>query len=701
MPPAKSNLATSSAYGEAERLLDILEAFSTNILHGISVDDILWGVASQCIAHLGFEDCVIYLLDEKRGVLVQKAAYGPKNIDYRAIFDPIEIPVGQGVVGRVAKSGQPLLIDDLSEFEDYIVDDKVRRSELAVPILSDNRVIGVIDSEHSSPEFFQGLHLRTLVNIAHIAGHKIGRTRSEENSIELAQFYLLNPRPVLQLDPTGYVVHSNPVARDFFGPSAKPGQTIRIPGLSTAMAQAKHIGKPVTFQFSGPAGDDGLVRTFEIELVPLAKDKGFNAYGTEITAHIEARQLAEKANRSKSEFLSVMSHEIRTPLNAIIGLTDLLIHGELGDEDRNRHLQYMEFSGQHLLSLINDILDLEKITLGKANMVLSEFNIQTLFQQVIESFQNKADRSKISLDFKQQAVGSNIVEGDAKWITQILNNLLSNALKFTEQGGVKLELTSVAAEQVASTSGVPVLGLKPKADWIRLKVTDTGCGIAPQDIKRILKAFEQVDHPSNQRTGGTGLGLSITACLIDLYGGYMSIASEIGKGSSFTVDLPLHFIDTSTSVKDAPHVAAIPSIVPEDIGSGNPIILVDDNEVNRYVAEAMLKRWGYKVLSASGGLEAIELWKGNRPCLVLMDIHMPNMDGMAATRAIREVENLPSNKTKLSIARSPILALTADAEDITGKEIATAGMDGHILKPFKPAILKQAVEASLKKLHTA
>jgi signal transduction histidine kinase/CheY-like chemotaxis protein/putative methionine-R-sulfoxide reductase with GAF domain len=693
MYASKANSATTSPYGEAEQLLDILDAFSTSIIRGGSIDDILWGIASQCISNLAFEDCVVYLLDENRQVLVQKAAYGPKNIDYRSIFEPIEIPIGKGVVGRVAASGLPLLIDDLAEFEDYIVDDLERRSELAVPILCDNRVIGVIDSEHSLPDFFQTIHVKTLVNIAHIAGHKIGRTKSKESSREMEQFYQLNPNPVLQISSEGRVIHSNPVARDCFGTSAHPGQIVRIKGIVSAIEKVESTKQTVKFEFEVGTSGEQNSQTFTMVLVPLENGNRFNVYGTDSTAVIKARQRAEKANSAKSAFLSVMSHEIRTPLNAILGLTDLLLHGNHDEAERKQNLQYMEFSGQHLLGLINNILDLEKIGLGKEKMVPSEFHLRTLLQQVIESFQNNADRGGLRLELcgslTEKRENTPLMMGDVKWITQILNNLLSNAIKYTEQGGVCLSV-----ERINMTADA-----ESDVNWVRFRVKDTGRGIAEPDIKRILKAFEQVDEPSNQRIGGTGLGLAITANLIELHSGLLHVESEVGVGSSFTVDLPLKAVNSKDinpanpmggSLKGAWQVERSVKSKPQ----AKSIIIADDNDINRFVAEGMLKRWGYSVLSASGGRQAIELWKKNRPCLILMDIHMPDMDGLAASRAIRSEE--PDGAI-----RSPIIALTADADESTIERLKTAGMDGLVLKPFKPALLQAAIEQQLKGLTSS
>lgn len=692
----KAHSTPSASLGEAEKLLDILEKFSSSIYRNNSVDDILWSIASQCIAQLAFEDCVVYLLDEQRNVLVQKAAYGPKNIDYRSIFEPIEIAVGQGVVGRVAATGKPLLIEELSEFEDYIIDDKERRSELAVPIFSNKQVIGVIDSEHSLPGFFQEIHLKTLLNIAHIAGLKIGQSLANERTKEFRQFYLLNPNIVFQIDNLGRVVHSNPVARETLGPCAYPGGKMRIPGLDKAIKRSKQTGKPIKFEFE-TSDNKSDVQQYKIALTPLNDGQGYNAYGTEITELIEERKRAINASKAKSNFLSVMSHEIRTPLNAIIGLTDLLSQEDLDEEERTRQLKYMAFSGNHLLGLINDILDLDKIESGKVQSISSDFNLHTLLDRVVLSFKPKANESGISLELAMQSEVPEWVQADINWITQILNNLISNALKYTTQGGVKVEVTSVTFDQVLALSVDAKNSKNSDSNWTRFKVSDTGRGIARENIKRVLNKFEQVNEPSNQRVGGTGLGLTITANLIEMQSGHLHVASEVGMGSVFTVDLPLQAWEQDQSIEEIPSKPAhltLPSVTvtgSDELHKKYPIIIADDNEIGQFVADRMLKRWGFTVLLASDGKEAIDLWKANGPCLILMDIHMPNLNGIEATQAIRTLEKSKALDGQV-VVKSPILALTADAAELTVSQLKKAGMDGHIPKPFDPKHLHSQIE---------
>jgi CheY-like chemotaxis protein len=238
---------------------------------------------------------------------------------------------------------------------------------------------------------------------------------------------------------------------------------------------------------------------------------------------------------------------------------------------------------------------------------------------------------------------------------------------------------------------------KSDANWIRFKVSDTGRGIARKNIKRVLNKFEQVNEPSNQRVGGTGLGLTITANLVELQSGHLHVESEVGMGSVFTVDLPLRTWEKEQPEEEIPSKPAsltLPSVTVVECDEHHkkcPIIIADDNEIGQFVADRMLKRWGYTVLLACDGQEAVDLWKANCPCLILMDIHMPNLNGFEATKAIRTLEKSEAADGQV-VVKSPILALTADAAELTVTQLKKVGMDGHIPKPFDPKYLHSQIE---------
>lgn len=676
--------------------LKVLSEFAGDLVGIDDIEVLLWAVAERTISRLGWIDCVIYLRDPHRDILVQKAAFGPKSIDYKAIFQPIEIPIGNGVVGKVANSGMAMRIDDTSQFKDYIADDEARLSELAVPIRWGGDILGVIDSEHPSVGFYTQEDQLILETIAGITATKIQNAKSAQKNADLALFYERNPNAVLQVDGFRTVTFINLSARQSFPERPECGNTLDRIGLDDILKRAKEKGH-TTWRCEHVHPMTGHTTTEEYQVVHLPTGH-FNLYGNDITHLLDLQKAAQAASKAKSRFLSVMSHEIRTPLNAILGLTDLLIHDNPQRQEQLRHLAYMEFSGRHLLSLVNDILDLERMASGKATLLSSEFNLHNLLSNIMDSFSNRAERVGLELLLQCDPNVPEIMTSDPKWITQILNNLIGNSIKYTVQGSVQVLVESRGG---ASPSEPRIL---------RLRVIDTGKGIAPHEQERILQPFEQIRTDTNIE--GTGLGLAIVNSIVDQMQGTLTLDSSLDKGSTFTVDLPMHDMtaprsnnmDTdprteshhpqmespTSSSKDIPMDTPQPGIHAHgdstDSKNACHILLADDNELNRFVASKLLARWGFDVLEATNGKEAIDAWQENGPCIILMDVQMPEMDGISATQHIR------SEELRQGIRRSPILALTADAEEKTFDRIMQCGMDNRIVKPFDPPVLKSIVD---------
>ena len=624
-------------------------------LDKITPEDILWDIASSCIEKLGLEDGVIYLKDEDNGVWVQKAAYGPKSIDYRALHEPMELKVGEGIVGRVGSSGVAEIVADTSRDKDYVMDDALRSSEMAVPILCDGEVIGVIDSEHSLKDFFQPHHLRIMQSIANICGQKIGRSLGEERIQEFAKFFQLNPNPVARIAEDGEILLRNDAAVEMFGKSCT--EAGRVLPCHPMWELVELLAD----------GAEGIQSTLAIEecwyQVAMARVPGkpfAHMYAVDVSEVHEARSRAAAAERHKSDFLSVMSHEIRTPLNGILGLIELLMRNEQSDEERRTHLSYMEFAGNHLKGLLTDVLDLERLDSGKAEPHLTSFATRDFFKRVVNSFGKRAEATGNKLELEiDDAIPAALV-ADVGWVTQMLNNLIANALKFTSNGDIVCRF-----------------------DWseggLNMQVSDTGKGIAEADMERILAPFEQAGKSTiNVTNQGVGLGLAITQKLVELHGGTLEVQSQIGEGSTFLISLPLQEgeITASTpSTLDESRRALIPEA---------PVLVVDDNELNVLVARRLVSNWGYDVVAANGVKQAEMHLRSAKPFLVLLDIHMPEVDGFEATQAWRQSKEPWSN--------IPIVGLTADAESKTRSQALEVGMNDVVVKPFNPPHLRSVIE---------
>ncbi len=635
--------------------LEVIEYFSQSVFRQNTTEDILWDIAASCIDKMGLEDCVIYLRDDVKGVWVQKAAYGPKNLDYRAIHEPLELALGQGIVGRVGQTGIAEIVSNTAGDADYVVDDAVRGSEMAVPILCDGNVIGVIDSEHTLEGFFQPYHLRLLQSVANICGQKIGRSVGEERIQEFAKFFELNPNPVARLAPSGEVLLSNAAANAVLFEASSAGPTMPsgsplLPLLQKACADRTPLQDQVQ------VGD----RWFQVAMAAVSDKPFAHIYAVDVTETELARDRAAQAERHKSDFLSVMSHEIRTPLNAILGLIELMMRDGTLRENQMSHLSYMEFAGKHLQGLLTDVLDLERLDNGKAEPTLTPFVPHELFKRVVNGFQNRAEATGNDLRLDLDDALPRGLVADVGWLTQILNNLLANAIKFTSDGTIEC-----------------------RVEWqeghVVLEVKDTGKGIAAEDLERIMEPFEQANREQvlNAAQQGVGLGLAITQKLIGLHGGKLEVASVLNEGTTFRCTLPMALADeVENPGQDHDELVERPEI--PDL----PVLIVDDNELNVLVAKRMVENWGYDVLTASSAAEADALMAATLPFLILLDVHMPECDGLQAARL-----------WKADVCRTiPIVGLTADAESHTRQEALEAGMADVVVKPFNPPHLRSVIE---------
>ena len=384
-----------------------------------------------------------------------------------------------------------------------------------------------------------------------------------------------------------------------------------------------------------------------------------------------AKEEADAGTAAKSQFLATMSHEIRTPMNGVLGSLELLRRSALSDEQR-RLVRTASTSGESLMSILNDVLDHSKIEAGKLSLKSEPLSVLQLATSVIGLFRANAEDKGLVMRLNLHPEVPDWVCGDGHRLKQVLLNLVSNAVKFTARGKVELEVSSQA------DAGDGLL--------LEFAVRDTGAGIAPEAARRLFTPFTQLESSGTATRRGTGLGLAISQRIVEAMGGRIEIDSTQGQGSTFrfAVRLAVH-------EGDAPPPAADTSTGALDSASPltGTVLLVEDDVVNRLIARAHLEALGMSVIEATDGAQALQTMQGRHVDLVLMDCHMPNLDGYAATRLWRQREN------RLGLARTPIIALTANAFDDDIRHTREAGMDAHLAKPYTRKQIKEKVESWL------
>jgi|GEM_PF-3054404 len=414
---------------------------------------------------------------------------------------------------------------------------------------------------------------------------------------------------------------------------------------------------------SAPLPGGGVVRIY----ADITERKAAEARADAARAQAEAaRAQAVSANQAKTEFLANMSHEIRTPINGIIGLTEILLRGNL-DPQQTECAQGVFDSAKALLTVINDILDISKLEAGRLELEPSDFDLDGTVRAAVGFMALHAREKRLTLSVTLQPELSRTVRGDPIRLRQVLLNLVGNAVKFTEQGGIEVRV-----------SAAPDAG----RDWVRFEIADTGIGMTTESRDRVFQKFTQADSSISRRYGGTGLGLAISRELVELMGGTIGVTSTLGQGSCFHFTVPLPPVAGEVT----PLATAATSLDVAGVASRKlHALVVDDNPINQRLLTVLLETEGHTVTVAKNGREAVEAAMRDTFDVILMDVQMPVMDGVQATRRIR---SLPAPARNV-----PIIALTADALAGAEERYRSAGMDTYLSKPLNAAALFEKLAA--------
>ena len=434
-------------------------------------------------------------------------------------------------------------------------------------------------------------------------------------------------------------------------------------GVAALIIAASLWGSPTFWQFLAvvPFTGAGLVVLVMMTMLREERIRAFQEHQAHLIEELEAaRDRANAANDAKSSFLGVISHELRTPMNGVLGAAQLLGATPLEPMQRE-YLSIIRNSGDNLLSLLNDILDMTKIEAGKMTFEIVDVSVDDLHKRVTGPFQAQAEAKGLTFSTRFEGDIPSVVRGDPLRVCQVIHNLLSNAVKFTDRGDVTYV---VRGERLAE-------------DRVRFDfaVTDSGAGISPEDLARLFQPFTQVDGSSTRRFGGTGLGLTIARRMANIMNGDISVTSTVGAGSTFTFSVESEVVEWARQAAVEPVHAEVVD------GQALNVLVVEDHPVNRMILEAWLGSAGHAALSAENGQIAIDMAADEAFDLIIMDVNMPVMDGLTATRAIRAGEG--ANR------ETPIVVLSASARSEDHAAGLDAGADAYLNKPIDFAALAE------------
>lgn len=591
----------------------------------------------------------------KRGIVEAKKTHESFNFYFRIIPDSTTKTIHARCKVIINEAGHAYKMTGIAQD----ITDTVQKEELSKLVLaatqSYNSVV-IIDKNLNIEWVNEGFTQLTNYTLKDLKGKSIsvlrGNMRNVTQQKNMFESILKEKKPItfenINYSKQGKEYWVITTATPILG---KDGQVERIIAIETDISLRKQI-------------EEELVEANRITEQSLKK---VNKMLVELTA---AKKELEESMKVKAQFMANMSHEIRTPMNAVIGFTELLLKTELSQEQK-QYIEAVKTSGKNLLVIINDILDFSKIESGKLEFENIKFSLSQVISTVTELMLAKAGEKNIRLSTKiDQKIPDQLI-GDPTRLNQILLNLVGNAIKFTNQGEVKIT--------------IELLSEATNVEELKFSVTDTGIGIPEDKLKSLFKAFTQVSNETTRKYGGTGLGLAIAKQLVEMQNGSISVKSKVAEGSTFSFILKF-------KKNEKPESGSNKVVAKLDFKKleGSTVLLVEDNLLNQILAKKVLTDWKLKVEVAENGLVAIDKLKKNNFDLILMDIQMPEMDGYDATKYIREKLTSPKSET-------PIIAMTAHALAGEAEKCIKAGMDDYISKPFDTQALYLKIDAALKK----
>jgi PAS domain S-box-containing protein len=643
---------------EQRALLDTL----SDLAGELELEKLLGKVLERAVTLLGVTGGELAIFEEHTSELVIAASH---NMPVDAAGT--RMALGEGAMGQVALSREPLIIPHYQEWisRSARYTHSTVQSVMAAPLVIGSRLVGAIASIHSDPtREFGEVDLRRLMMFAPQAAVAIENARLFSSAQR--QYELLvrnNPVAIVNLDLDNRIKSCNPGFERLFGWTEAEvlGRDLdEVVAGEGALAEARAY----TAEAESGSGRTGMGRRqrkdgsqVDVEIVALPVMVGGTRVGMlalyhDVTALYDARRSAEAANEAKSRFLAGMSHELRTPLNAILGYSEMLQEDarEAGQDSFVPDLEKIRSAGKHLLTLINDVLDLSKIEAGKMELYLETFDVRPMLDSVADTVTPLVEKNGNTLAL-EVGVGLERMRADVTRVRQVLLNLLSNASKFTERGTISLSA-------------------RREGDDVVFAVADTGIGMTREQLGRLFQAFAQAEASTSAKYGGTGLGLALSRMFCEMMGGSVGVTSEPGKGTTFTVRLPLE-------VSGAAAVAARAGVP----GEGRTVLVIDDDAQAREILSRILAREGFRTVAAGDGPAGLAVARTRLPAVITLDVMMPGMDGWAVLEAL---------KADPATAAIPVIMVSVLDERQLGFALGAAD---YITKPVDRQRLIEAIEA--------